>query len=387
VTANAWYGVTLLPGATQTSITWTTVESGIYGIWDQATTSPTINHATLQTNTYGILVAAGAPALDAMNLFNNTYGLYLLHAASATLTNSVVRSGSYGIYVGTDQGSGNIDVINSTIYGGSYGVYMLVAGGNSATANVKNSIVTQCSSYGIYRYTGSGTTSATVTYSDVWGNATNYGAVAAGTGTISQNPLFVSAPTDLHLQGSSVAIDAATATGAPNHDHDDVSRPINGDGINGAEFDMGAYEFVLTSACGDGVVNAGEACDDGALNGTYGHCKADCSGPGPHCGDSVVNGSEQCDDGNTSNTDGCLNTCLDATCGDGYVRAGVEACDDGNTSNTDGCLNSCVVATCGDGYTRAGVEDCDDGNSSNTDACLNSCKNASCGDGYVRAGV
>jgi cysteine-rich repeat protein len=65
---------------------------------------------------------------------------------------------------------------------------------------------------------------------------------------------------------------------------------------------------------------------------------------------------EQCDDGNSSNSDACLNTCLPASCGDGFVRTGVEQCDDGNTSNTDGCVGSCKTATCGDGFVRAGVE-------------------------------
>ena len=82
-----------------------------------------------------------------------------------------------------------------------------------------------------------------------------------------------------------------------------------------------------------------------------------------------------------------LSTCVAATCGDGFVRAGVEECDDGNTANTDACLATCVAATCGDGFVHAGVEQCDDGNAINTDACLNTCAAASCGDGFVRAGV
>src|SRR5262249_8545439 len=154
------------------------------------------------------------------------------------------------------------------------------------------------------------------------------------------NPQYVSA-SDLHLQSTSVCIDAGTA-GSPAHDLDGVTRPLDGDGIGGAAWDVGAYEYVASAVCGNGATESGETCDDGAANGTYGHCKTDCSGMGPHCGDGVLNGSEACDDGNTSNTDGCLNTCVVATCGDGFVRAGMEQCDDGNTSNTDACLNTCM---------------------------------------------
>jgi cysteine-rich repeat protein len=109
--------------------------------------------------------------------------------------------------------------------------------------------------------------------------------------------------------------------------------------------------------------------------------------PAAVCGNGAVEGTEQCDDANGSNTDACLNTCVSATCGDGFTRAGVEQCDDANANNGDGCLNTCVLTSCGDGFVNAGVEQCDDANADNTDACLNTCQDAICGDGFVRAGI
>ncbi|MCA9656707.1 MAG: DUF4215 domain-containing protein, partial [Myxococcales bacterium] len=44
----------------------------------------------------------------------------------------------------------------------------------------------------------------------------------------------------------------------------------------------------------------------------------------PGCGDGVVAAGEECDDGNADNTDACLSTCVLARCGDGVVQAGVE---------------------------------------------------------------
>lgn len=79
------------------------------------------------------------------------------------------------------------------------------------------------------------------------------------------------------------------------------------------------------------------------------------------CGDGVTDPGEACDDGNVSDSDACLTSCLAATCGDGFVQAGVEACDDGNASETDACLTSCTAASCGDGFVQAGVEACDPG--------------------------
>ena len=53
------------------------------------------------------------------------------------------------------------------------------------------------------------------------------------------------------------------------------------------------------------------------------------------CGDGVVQAGEQCDDGNTNNTDACKNDCTFNVCGDGFVYTGVEQCDDGNTTGGD----------------------------------------------------
>ncbi|MBL9103807.1 MAG: DUF4215 domain-containing protein [Myxococcales bacterium] len=137
--------------------------------------------------------------------------------------------------------------------------------------------------------------------------------------------------------------------------------------------------------CGNGVVEAGEDCDDQNPDNTD-ECLDTCAAAS--CGDGFVQaGVEACDDMNPDNTDECLDTCAAASCGDGFVQAGVEACDDMNPDNTDACLDTCAAAACGDGFVQAGVEDCDDQNPDNTDACLDTCAAASCGDGFVQAGV
>ncbi|HEY0708598.1 MAG TPA: lectin-like protein [Polyangia bacterium] len=67
-----------------------------------------------------------------------------------------------------------------------------------------------------------------------------------------------------------------------------------------------------------------------------------------HCGNGVVEASEACDDGNDDDRDGCLTTCRWATCGDGHHRANVEECDDGNGSDGDGCSATCIRCAAGD---------------------------------------
>ncbi|MDH5716670.1 MAG: DUF4215 domain-containing protein, partial [Spirochaetia bacterium] len=155
----------------------------------------------------------------------------------------------------------------------------------------------------------------------------------------------------------------------------------------------------VTGYCGDGAINGGETCDDSNTvteSCVYGEtsctvCDATCNSVAGaltgYCGDGATNGPEECDDANASDNDACLNNCTAATCGDGFIQAGVEECDDADLDNTDICLDTCQLATCGDSFVQLGVEACDDGNALNTDACLNTCEAASCGDGFIESGV
>ena len=114
-----------------------------------------------------------------------------------------------------------------------------------------------------------------------------------------------------------------------------------------------------------------EICDDSLDNDCDGMIDENCQQA--VCGNGNVEGDEECDDGNTENTDECLNTCILAFCGDGFIRDGVEECDDGNLNNMDACLSSCVSATCGDGFIYPDLEECDDGNFANGDGCESDC--------------
>jgi cysteine-rich repeat protein len=134
--------------------------------------------------------------------------------------------------------------------------------------------------------------------------------------------------------------------------------------------------------CGDGVVDDGEACDDGNDDNSDA-CVEGCVAAA--CGDGFVGPGELCDDGNLSDGDGCTAACTLASCGDGVVDAG-EACDDGNQSDGDACLSTCTKAVCGDGVVHEGVEACDDGNQNDGDGCSNACVAASCSDKLVNGG-
>jgi cysteine-rich repeat protein len=62
------------------------------------------------------------------------------------------------------------------------------------------------------------------------------------------------------------------------------------------------------------------------------------------CGNGISNAGEECDDGNNVDGDGCSARCLKEFCGDGVRQAGLgEQCDDGNNNGGDGCSATCEV--------------------------------------------
>jgi hypothetical protein len=65
------------------------------------------------------------------------------------------------------------------------------------------------------------------------------------------------------------------------------------------------------------------------------------------CGNGVVDPGEECDDGNGAADDACV-ACRWARCGDGKVRRGVEACDPADPATRGGCSATCLRCT-GDG--------------------------------------
>jgi len=192
------------------------------------------------------------------------------------------------------------------------------------------------------------------------------------------------------------------------------------------------------AVCGNGVLEAGEQCDDGnttngdgcsstcttegatgccgqPLGGQFGGCATNldsvtcaelggsfvaggtcvndtCTALAPAvCGNGMVEAGEQCDDGNTINGDGCSSTCTSeaatgccfgigvcvngassencaqvggifasggtcgvdcedpSLCGNGVVNEG-EQCDDGNTTSGDGCSSTCTTETTQQGF-------------------------------------
>lgn len=195
---------------------------------------------------------------------------------------------------------------------------------------------------------------------------------------------------------------------------EDVDCTVEGEAICYDAADESAA--VATPVIGDGIIQAGEFCDNGTASAGNG-CSATGTweaGAEDHkyyvtigtikdvdrvaivCGNGRMEDSEGCDDGNDVDGDGCTDCAMDTgyfcknagvachnvaaveigtgagQCGDSAVDAN-EECDDGNTVAADGCT-ACVSDTpCGNGFLDSG-EECDDKNTANSDGCSSTCQ-------------
>ena len=139
------------------------------------------------------------------------------------------------------------------------------------------------------------------------------------------------------------------------------------------------------------MIEDGEACDDGPLNGEpcpYGArsceiCTSDCQlaqGITSFCGDGFVQEeSEECDGDDLRDDGPCTAQCRLAVCGDGLVQEGIEECDDGEQNPNNHCNNDCTEnGICTDTCETSNNDICEDAGHLSVD---NSCEYGSdCGD-------
>ncbi|MFY0569966.1 Ig-like domain-containing protein [Archangium lansingense] len=103
------------------------------------------------------------------------------------------------------------------------------------------------------------------------------------------------------------------------------------------------------------------------------------------CGDGMLDEGEACDDGNSDNGDDCVAGCMLAMCGDGYVDGAsprIEQCDTAGESPS--CDADCTARICGDGQVNVSAgEQCDNSGGGDSASCDADCTIPFCGDHYV----
>ena len=214
----------------------------------------TIKDNICYENKYGIMVNQGAQYTDVINntfRSNTQYGIYIQNKNSATdyvniSNNRIFNNGNHGIEIFAEQPSRpdknppyDITIKSNTIYNnGGDGICQDI---NLYDIVVKNNIIANNSGYGINHLNDE--SQFILSYNDVWSNALgNYNGTSAGTGDISEDPLFADPDNgDFHLKsqagrwnGSDWVTDSVTS---PCIDAGDPSEKDP----DGTRINMGAY--------------------------------------------------------------------------------------------------------------------------------------------------
>ena len=170
--AGAWTGVRVEAGGAA-SLTGVTITRASYGLDAYANVS--VSDSTFTTNTFGLRANAGTTSATRTLFTGNTYA-------------------SYGL-------GGVLSLDHSTLVSNTYAVY---SAASSGSVSVTNSVITNNSSYGLYR--SSGAVSITNSYDDVWQNVSgDYLSTSPGTGNLSANPLYVALGSNYRLTSNSPA--------------------------------------------------------------------------------------------------------------------------------------------------------------------------------------
>ncbi len=119
---------------------------------------------------------------------------------------------------------------------------------------------------------------------------------------------------------------------------------------NNRDFDGCSSDCLIeTGSCGDGIVQKllGEQCETALLSPSLPYsCNGHCRFYSFFCGNGTLEDGEDCDDGaqNSNQPDeSCRTDCSEARCGDAIMDPLIEECDDGNNVGNDGCSRSCLI--------------------------------------------
>ncbi|MBN2495811.1 MAG: right-handed parallel beta-helix repeat-containing protein [Deltaproteobacteria bacterium] len=186
-----WYGVHLLAGSGPSRIDHAELRHARYGIHCLADAGTSVQRSILeQCASYGLFIEGDSQAsFDELAIRGNaSYGVYARNASPSLSDSLVYDNGSRGVYVHNTTSTGHQTALtgNTIVWNGSDGVYFDVDSG-SLSATLRDNIIANNSGYGAR----SSYASVSATYNLIWGHGTDYSGVTAGTGSMSENPLFV----------------------------------------------------------------------------------------------------------------------------------------------------------------------------------------------------
>ena len=202
--SNTWYGVVVNSGGTAT-VSHAVSEHSIYGFRSAGDLTVTGLDSD-RHNTAGVYLTGGTASITDSLFTSGSYGIWSTGGTTLDVAfTEIFDTTSHGIYVNTT-GATTTTLDNLTVYSVSgTGIYVVPSSG-TPTVTVTDTITTNNSGYGVYRSSGTVNVANTL----AWNNGSNdLQNVTQGGGNLFENPLYVSAPSDLALTEYSPARFAA----------------------------------------------------------------------------------------------------------------------------------------------------------------------------------
>ncbi len=235
-----WSGVSFLSTAVDSVFQHVHIDEAVIGVRYDAVANNPIEYAVITNSSVaGIQLEGGAPLVDGVRISDGFRGIQLTESGGGTVQNSVIHDNdSYGVHATNNTDIGVATFTNCTLDDNNMGFFA----NNDTTSEyeLRNVSVTNNLAYGV-RSIGLNTVRAD--YCNIWNSGVPTGGVQ-NNNNLAVDPLYVGV-SNFKLQPTSPNIDAGSAVNAPDHDFSGELRPNDGDGLNAAEYDIGAYEYKI----------------------------------------------------------------------------------------------------------------------------------------------
>jgi len=189
-----------------------------------------LNRSRFEECQIALTISNGAPVMDALEVTQCDVVGQLGSFTAPTFSNALFHNNGFGV-----QALNSLNLHNCTIDSCGYGVY--VQGGLTW---IRNCSVTNNADFGVFKDTAG---VIGLDSNNVWNNGADYFAIAPDPGSISADPSYEDA-VEFRLPPGSANIDAGADLPAVMSDRFGNARPYDGDGVGGAQWDIGAAEFV-----------------------------------------------------------------------------------------------------------------------------------------------
>ena len=185
-----WYGVWLSPSSNGSILDFVTIGHAYFGVRTSAPSGNVVQRSEIfESENHGIFSDTACQTIfeDLLIRDSSNDGVYVYNSDPIIRRCRVSFNNGHGIYVYNSTNSHDSTLERNTVVQNSGSGFYFWENGGTLSATLQDNISVDNGSYGAYSYYAS----VSSDHNLVWGNSTDYHSVSAGTGSMSENPLFV----------------------------------------------------------------------------------------------------------------------------------------------------------------------------------------------------